>query len=75
MKSEIRLGMAALTNDVFVGYLCKDGRTWKQGKHTVTSDFLQTMIQYVGVNKSLEINVGGKPKYVITVKELPELKN
>jgi hypothetical protein len=72
MKSGIRLGMAALSDDVFAGYLCKDGRTWKQGKHTVTSDFLQTMIQYVGVNKSLEINVGGKPKYKITVKEIEE---
>ena len=41
MKSGIRLGMAALSDDVFAGYLCKDGRTWKQGKHTVTSDFLK----------------------------------
>lgn len=70
MKNELRLGMAALSNDVFAGYLCKDGRTWKQGKHTVTSDFLRTMIEYVGVGKSLEINVGGKPKYKVTVIEI-----
>ena len=70
MKQELKLGMAALSNDVFAGYLCKDGRTWKQGKHNVTSDFLQTMIQYVGVGKSLEINVGGKPKYKVTVEEI-----
>lgn len=70
MGNKIRLGMAALSNSVFAGYLCKDGRTWKQNKHDVTSDFLRTVIEYVGVGQSLEVNVGGKPKYKITVKEI-----
>ena len=70
MKSELRLGMAALSNDVFAGYILKDGKTWKEGKYKVISDFLKTMIEYVGVGKSLDVNVGGKPKYKITVKEL-----
>jgi len=63
--------MAALSNQIFVGRLCKDGRTWKEGKQEVTSDVLHAIIQYVEPGHEIDVNVGGVPKYRIRVTEIP----
>lgn len=69
-RSPLVVGMAALSNQIFVGRLSKDGRTWKNGKQDVTSDVLQSVIQFVGVDKEIVVNVGGKPKYRIRVTDI-----
>lgn len=51
--------MAALSREIFVGRLCKDGKTWKEGKQEVTSDVLKTIIQYVEPGHEIDVNVGG----------------
>jgi len=62
--------MAALSNQIFVGRLCKDGRTWKEGKQDVTSDVLRSIIQYVEPGHEITVNAGGVPKYRIRVTEI-----
>lgn len=62
--------MAALSREIFVGRLCKDGRTWKEGKQEVTSDVLKAIIQYVEPGHEIDVNVGGVPKYRIRVTEI-----
>ena len=62
--------MAALSNQIFVGRLCKDGKTWKEGKQDVTSDVLQSIIQYVEPGHEITVNAGGIPKYLIRVTEI-----
>jgi hypothetical protein len=65
------VGIAALSNQIFVGRLCKDGKTWKEGKQDVTSDVLQSIIQYVEPGYEITVNAGGVPKYLIRVTEIP----
>lgn len=69
--SRLVVGIAALSNRIFVGRLCKDGRTWKEGKQDVTSDILKAIIQYVEPGHEIDVNVGGVPKYRIRVTEIP----
>jgi hypothetical protein len=68
MPSKVVLGLSALTDTVYAGRLNKSGKTWKSNdQHDVTSDFLRTIIEWCGVGKRRKINVGGKPKYIVTV--------
>jgi hypothetical protein len=69
MNKNIVIGKAALSDEIFAGYLCKDGRTWKQGKVPVTSQVLQAIIDFVGVGYETDVTVNGKPKYTIRVTE------
>ena len=69
--SRLIVGMAALSNQIYVGRLCKDGKTWKEGKQDVTSDVLQSIIQYVEPGHEIDVNVGGVAKYRIRVTEIP----
>lgn len=69
-KSRLVVGMAALSNQIFVGRLRKDGKTWKEGKQDVTSDVLQSIIQFVEPGHELTVNVDGVPKYPIRVTEI-----
>jgi len=62
--------MAALSNQIFVGRLCKDGKTWEEGKQDVTSDVLQSIIQYVEPGHEITVNAGNVPKYLIRVTEI-----
>ena len=64
-----KIGKACLTDAVFLGKVSKDGKTWLH-KKDITSEFLATIIDYVGEN--IELTVTGrnsKDKYTITVKK------
>jgi hypothetical protein len=70
MKSTLHIGMAALSDSIFAGYTCKDGKTWREGKVNVTSDVLKSVVQFVKPGHVVTVNVNGNPKYEIAVREI-----
>lgn len=67
----IRLGLSPLSERVYAGRVQKDGKVWRAGQQwDVTTDFLKAVIDFVGPDRSLVINVDGKPKYRVTVEEI-----
>lgn len=42
--SDLRLAVAALTQNVYVGRLTKDGQNFRDGKQDITNDFLKAVI-------------------------------
>ena len=72
---KIGIQASVLTSDIkhdkiIAGSLSKDGKKFLSDRQDVTSDCLKAIIEYVGVGKAIEINVNGKPKYEIQVKEI-----
>ena len=73
--SRLVVGLAALSERIFVGRLCKDGRTWREGKQDVTSDVLDSVVKLVQPGYALEVKVNGVPKYRISVEEIKSSEN
>jgi hypothetical protein len=44
VKKPLRLAVAALTQNVYVGLLTKDGKCFTDSKQDITSDFLRAVI-------------------------------
>jgi hypothetical protein len=66
--NNIRLAHSKLSDNVYVGYLSKDGKTW-QKKKDITSDFLGAVIdRFSGYVEKISCNDGSK--YEITVKKI-----
>lgn len=65
--ADIRLGVAALSRTIFAGYPTKDGMAFKGKRHDVTGDVLKVIGEYVGLDKSVTVNVDGKPAYTISI--------
>lgn len=68
--NNIRLGHSKLSDNIFAGYLSKDGKTWEQ-KKDITSDFIGAVIdRFAGYRETLTVSDGRK--YEITVKEIKD---
>ena len=75
MPTKVVLGKSVLTDVVYAGRLTKCGTKWRTGQqHDVTSDFLRTIVEWVGVGKTRKINVGKKPKYSVSVTDITKNK-
>jgi hypothetical protein len=68
--SKITVAKSPLTNTIYAGSVSKGGTSFLSDKTDVTSACLQAVIDFVGPGYCQTINVDGKPKYEITVKEL-----
>ena len=66
--SKLRVQTSPLSNKIYVGRINKQGDAWSGEPQEVTSDVLGSIIQYIGVNKTVTVNENGKPKYSIEVK-------
>jgi hypothetical protein len=64
---KIRLGMAAISEDIIIGIPSKDKISFNH-KKVVTSDFIKTVIDWCGIHK--RTITGGGCKWEITVKKL-----
>lgn len=64
---KVRLGMTALTEEVFVGIPERDNQSFKH-KHNLTNDFIKTVIDWCGGYK--RTIVGGGKKYEIICREI-----
>lgn len=73
--SRLVVGLAALSERIFVGRLCKDGKTWREGKQDVTSDVLNSVVKLVQPGYALYVKVNGVPKYRIIVEEIKSSEN
>jgi len=73
--SRLVVGLAALSERIFVGRLCKDGKTWREGKQDVTSDALNSVVKLVQPGYALDVKVNGVPKYRIIVEEIKSSEN
>ena len=69
--NKTRIGCSPLTNIIYAGKVNKDGQTWRSGtQQDVTSDVIQAIIHYVGIDKQLNVTLDGKPRYTILIKEI-----
>lgn len=66
----IRIACTALVRRIVAGHLAKDGFSFKGGGIDVTSDCLKAVIDFVGPGKTVEVHVGGTPRYEISVREI-----
>ena len=64
---KVRLSMSALTEEIFVGTLSNDGKSFKHKKN-ITNDFIKALIDWGGGYRRT-ITAGDK-KWEVTVKEL-----
>lgn len=70
---KLHVGTSPITNRIYAGHVLKDGCTWGEGKQDVTGPACGAVIEHVIANKSpVVVNVNGKPKYEITVREIGE---
>jgi len=66
----IRLGHSKLTDNIFAGYLAKDGKTWSK-KKDITNDFIGAVIdRFAGYKETISVSDGRK--FEITVKEIKD---
>ena len=69
-KKKLKLAKACLTDEIFVGHVLKDGRTWAANRQNVTNDFYETLFLLVPPGSTLEVTSNGKPKYRIIIEEI-----
>jgi hypothetical protein len=67
MSKPLRLAVAALTKNVYVGRVSKDGRTFTDGKQDVTSDFLKAVVdRFEGVEHTIRVDDGTSYTVMVT---------
>ena len=64
----IRLGCAALSGRIYAGRPNKKGDGFVGQRHEVTSDVLKTVIEHIGADHAITVNVDGHPAYEIAVR-------
>jgi hypothetical protein len=71
--SPLHIATSPLTNRIFVGRTNKAGTAFLAGKQDVTGLACAAVAQYAlaGEATPLIVTANGKPKYEITVKEIP----
>lgn len=66
--SELRLFKSAITDNVYVGKISKDGKSFQGNKTDVTNDFLGAVIaRWNGYEETI---VAGSKEYVVSVREV-----
>lgn len=72
MKKQIRVGCSPLSNNIYAGYVLKDGVTWSDmNKTDVTHEAIGAVCEHAErFGKPITINCNGKPKYKLTVEAL-----
>lgn len=72
MKKQIHIGTSPLTNNIYAGYVLKDGRTWSETNKTdVTGEACAAVAQHVlAKGGEIVITANGKPAYEISAKKL-----
>jgi hypothetical protein len=66
MSKPLRLAVAALTQQVYIGRVNKAGDSFLDGKQDVTSDFLKAVIDRFGVGETTIRSSSGKT-YIVKV--------
>lgn len=66
----IRIACAALSQRIFAGTPNKAGTAFVGKRTDVTSDCLKAVIEKVGDNCAVTVDVDGSPAYEITVRRL-----
>lgn len=69
--SRIRIAAGALSGRIYAGTLTKDGTAFREGKQDVTSDALKAVIDHIEPGNTATINENGRPRYRITIEEVP----
>lgn len=65
-RSPLRLGKSAITEDIYAGYLSKDGKTWVK-KENVTDEFISAVIaRWGGFRETLTASDG--TRYEVSVR-------
>lgn len=72
MKSKLRLAVAALTENVYVGRVNKAGDTFLDGKQDVTNDFLKAVIDRFGGKQSTIRSSDGDLWELVMKKKSPQ---
>lgn len=68
--SQFTIGKARLDeNKIYLGKLDKKGRIWLH-KKDVTQEFMQLMLDYIGVNKAIDFRGSEGSHYELTCKKL-----
>lgn len=76
MKKQLRVGTSPLTNKIFCGHVLKNGFVWAANKTDITGAALGAVAEHVVRNGGpVTINCNGKPRFEITVREIPEPTN
>lgn len=68
----LRIATAALSGRIYAGRVSKDGTRFLDGKVDVTSDVLKAVIDKVTPGHVVTVEVDGKPKYEIEVRDVKE---
>ena len=70
---DLRLGVTVVTKRIHIGRVKKNGWEWKEGHYDFTSEVLKVMCEYLEIQgNEKEITVNGKPKFIMTLKEIKE---
>lgn len=73
-KKKLHVAVSPISNEIFVGTVLKDGRTWGANKQAVTIECLVATAQHVKrFGKPVVISkADGMPEYKITVEKLDD---
>lgn len=73
MKKQVHIGCSPLSNNIYAGYVLKDGVTWSDTNKTdVTHEAIGAVCEHAErFGKTITVNRNGKPAYELTVKALP----
>ncbi|MBU9439922.1 hypothetical protein KTE91_33140 [Burkholderia multivorans] len=66
----IRVACTSLLKRIKAGHLNNDDRSFRDGGVDVTADVLKAIVEFVEPGNVVSVNVDGKPKYEIEVREI-----
>ena len=75
MKIPIRVATSAINGRIFAGRLNKSGISFFGDRFDVTSDCIKAIIEHIGIDNEITVNVEGKPAYDIRVSTHKEESN
>ena len=69
MKKQVHIATSPLTNNIYAGYVRKDGRTWSDTNKTdVTHEAIGAVCEHVErFGKPVVVSRNGQPKYRLIV--------
>lgn len=72
MSKPIHIGCSPLSNNIYAGYVLKDGRTWSDANKTdVTHEAIGAVCEHAErFGKPITLNRNGKPAYRLSVEVL-----